>query len=103
MLEQEILALYQDANVIRHIEKLRSDPAEHRHLFLALDFSSLTASLEDAVATGRDPSELPPLVPQGLTAVWLGTALNQHNVWVGTIRGWMNEHYPELAPRASTT
>ena len=78
------------------ISKLAASGLEERHLFLLVRPSAFSWPVFEGLAFGGPfPTEVP-LLPDGLSQVWLLTGLQAGGVVRGISgRGWYRDHLPE--------
>jgi len=91
-LSAALIELFADANIVKHVQKLRRSDADERHLFLAVHSQALPYPVADALMFGETTPADRPLLPDGITHIWLASQYGAR-LLLGTAEGWASHPY----------
>ena len=95
-LSEELAPILRTTQVQSKTSKLAESGLEERHLFLIVRPSAFSWPVYEGLAFGGPLPTVAPLLPDGLSQVWLLTGLQAGGVVRGVSgRGWYRDHLPE--------
>ena len=86
--------LFEDPNIVKHVAKLRRTAADEHHLYVAVHLQALSFAIADALMFGDSTPTGMPILPDGVTHIWLAPPLGPR-VLLGCTEGWASHRYVE--------